>query len=331
MSDNQNPFDLQNSNLINTNSVISPSTSDDTRTQAQPSVPSGDTVISPGSMENTSVSENGQAAISDSNNYNTTQFNQEEVVTAPHAPQKYGGKKVIATIFGMLILIGGIAAGVILVQHQQQMEERAASGKECQQASDCSLLDEPGNSGSFSAPKSITKVNITAKDVFTFLPGTNEDGCYRVKIEGRDLTWQRYGDGPDCKDVSNVQVWFSQGDTTPTEKPESTPTTPPNITNFPSISAECSDVKAYNTGWVLLSQTQLNQLDPGTKVRFTVSGTASSGSFDKARLSVNATSLGETTLKKSGSDEFYIEYTIPTNITSFVVSAQIHHSELGWF
>ena len=394
----------------------------------------------------------------ESNLNNPTQFNQEEVVLAPHTPKKYGGSKVIATIFGVVVLIGGIAAGVILVQRQQQIEERAASGRECQQAADCILLDEPGNSGSFSAPEEIVKVDITAKDVYTYLPGTTEDGCYRVKIEGRNISWQKYGSGPKCKDVSNAQIKFrksmgyikichytsdpsahpwqaieisqqawdlghddahnfkktqydflytntdpncpwpepgNQGitcadlwceknappifpeicnkncttdndcalpsESSSTEVPnnyicyqppfycppgENCPDVmPPKVcrnTNCPTeencicetpapVTAKCSVVKAYNTSWNPLSLTQLNELNPGTKVRFAVSGESGSGTFDKARFSVNNVSLGETTLKKPGSDEFYTEYTIPTNTASFTVEAEIHHSILGWF
>jgi hypothetical protein len=75
----------------------------------------------------------------------------------------------------------------------------------------------------------------------------------------------------------------------------------------------------------------LSALNAGNEVRFAVSGTATSGAFDKAKFTVNGTELGETSLKKPGTEEFYSEYTIPANVTSFTVSAQIHHSELGWF
>jgi len=55
----------------------------------------------------------------------------ESIITAPHTPQKYGGKKVIATIFGILFLIGGITAGVLLVQRQQRLAEQAKEVKQC--------------------------------------------------------------------------------------------------------------------------------------------------------------------------------------------------------
>jgi hypothetical protein len=104
----------------------------------------------------------------------------------------------------------------------------------------------------------------------------------------------------------------------------------PSPTN-PQTSASCSEVKAYDTTWAPLTTQELSNLTQGNVVRFTVSGESESGAFDKARFSVNSVSLGETTLKKPESDEFYIEYTIPEGITSFNVDAQIHHTELGWF
>lgn len=331
MSDNQNPLNPKNDPILDTPLNVSTTLSDSNAVQNMPPPPVENSIPNPDSIQDNTILENDQpdASIS-ADPMDTFQQPQTDVVVSPHTPKKYGGSKVIATIFGVIILIGGITAGVILVQRQQQISERAASGKECQQASDCILLDEPGNSGSFSAPEEIVKVAITARDVFTFQPGLSEDGCYRVKIEGRDLAWQRYGSGSECKDVSNVQVWIGQATATPTEGQTETPTSPP-ISESPKITAECGDVKAYDLNWNLLSQTVLNNSDPGTKVRFTVSGTTNSGSFDKAKFSVNSVSLGETTLKKPGTNEFYIEYTLATDVTDFTVSAQIHHSELGWF
>jgi hypothetical protein len=331
MSDDQNPLNPQDTNPDNNTPVTNPNPLGIPVSQDATAPLDENLAINPESPQNEEVPGTSQTAFPTTQDFGTPKLDQGEVVAAPHAPKKYGGNKVIATIFGLLVLIGGVTAGVILVQRQHQIEERAASGRECQQAADCILLDEPGNSGEFSAPGEIVKADITAKDVFTFLPGLTEDGCYRVNIEGRNITWQRYGSGPNCKDVSNVQVWFGQPAATPTQIPEITPTPPPGVTESPKITAECGEVKAYDLNWNPLSQSELGNLDPNAKIRFAVSGTASSGSFDKARFSVNNVSLGETNLKKPGSEEFYIEYTIPANTTSFTVEAEIHHSDLGWF
>jgi len=265
------------------------------------------------------------------------------VITSPHAPKKYGGKKILATIFGVVLLIVGVGAGVLLVQRQQEIAERAASGKECEQSPNCILLDEPGNSGSFTAPRIITNIFITAKDFHEYFPGDADDGCYKVSIHGRNLSWERIGSGPDCKDISNVQVWLGEEPTstptltpteppsTPTDGPTSTPTGTTTITPTETpLTAECSEVKAYNTSWVQLTQEQLNSLEAGDVVRFTVSGTTTGGTFDKARFTINGTQRDPVTTKKPGTEEYYDQYEIPDDTYNFSVDAQIHHSSLGW-
>jgi len=48
------------------------------------------------------------------------------VVTTGEKPKGKVGKKVIATILGILFLVGGVSAGVILVQQQQEIREKAS-------------------------------------------------------------------------------------------------------------------------------------------------------------------------------------------------------------
>lgn len=147
------------------------------------------------------------------------------VITSPHTPQKYGGKKILATIFGVLLVFGGIISGVYLVQRQQNISEQA-------QTSD--------------------------------------------------------------------------------------------------YDAQCSEIRAYDTNWNQLTSTSLGDLTPGTVVRFTVSGITSSGSFDKARFTINGIQTAEITDKKPGTDEYYYEYTIPDGSTNFTIKGQVHHTIWGW-
>ena len=48
------------------------------------------------------------------------------VITPGQPNKKFGGKRVIATILGLLVLVGGLGAGVILVRQQQDIREKAA-------------------------------------------------------------------------------------------------------------------------------------------------------------------------------------------------------------
>ena len=275
--------------------------------------------------------------------------NPNNVVLAPHTPKKYGGKKVIATIFGLVFLVGAVSIGVYLVRQQQLLQQQAASGRECQQSPDCVLLDNPGNEGSFDAPRPIIRADITDQEVHGYGIGESDDGCRRVTIRDNYISWNKYGSGNECKDISNVQVWLGQppqpsNTPTPTEIPSPTPTTPPGITPSatpttnpspspttpPSITAQCSAVTAYDVNWNTLSATELSSLEEGDLVRFAVSGSASGGSFNKARFSVNGQSIGESLTKKPGSDEFYKEYTIPAGTVYFEVKGEVFHSTLGW-
>jgi hypothetical protein len=92
----------------------------------------------------------------------------------------------------------------------------------------------------------------------------------------------------------------------------------------------CSAVKAYDTNWNLLTGVQLSALGAGDVIRFTVSGIPAD-KIDKARFTINGVLGSEITTKKPGTDEYYVEYTIPTGVYSFTVTAQIHHTTIGWF
>ncbi|OGM21333.1 hypothetical protein A2955_01300 [Candidatus Woesebacteria bacterium RIFCSPLOWO2_01_FULL_37_19] len=303
-------------------------------------------VLNPNTSANSdSTTSHTVQAISDQPPNEASKQPEEQIplVTAPHAPKKYGGNKVIATIFGVVLLIAGVTAGVLLVQRQQELREQAASGQECSQSQSCVLLENPGNNSSYTAPKRISHIFITNQDSFRFDPPGSNNGCYDVKIEGDNLEWDKIATGSDCKDISNIQVWLTDQEISPTptltptptipEEATPTPTLPPNATptpTTPDISAKCSDVKAYDNLWNPLDLADLASLEPGDIVRFAVSGSASSGSFDKARFTINGSLKPEVTTKKPGTQEFYYQYTLPDGVSSFTIKGEIHHSNLGW-
>jgi len=107
--------------------------------------------------------------------------------------------------------------------------------------------------------------------------------------------------------------------TVPTSTP--TPTPPPEVS--------CWWIKAYNINWQELSSSQLRNLRPGDKVYFVVAGSGL-GIFDRARFRINNEEWQETAVKRPGTQEFYISYTIPSEITDFKIEAEIHHQTQGW-
>jgi hypothetical protein len=96
------------------------------------------------------------------------------------------------------------------------------------------------------------------------------------------------------------------------------------------VLAQCFEVKVFNTDWSQIMITDLASKHAGDTVYFSVGGSATAGSFDKARFTINGQLRAEVTTKKPGSDEFYDIYTIPQGITTLTVAAQIHHTTLGW-
>ena len=116
-----------------------------------------------------------------------------------------------------------------------------------------------------------------------------------------------------------------------TGTPTPTPTPTPRVTPTPTPgSAMCMAVKAYDTNWNLLTGVQLSALSAGSVIRFTISGIPAD-QIDKARFTINGVLGPETINKKPGTNEYYVEYTIPAGVYSFTITAQIHHLTLGWF
>ena len=143
------------------------------------------------------------------------------------------------------------------------------------------------------------------KDVCCNLDNYNDPTC-TTPIK------KRCGTGPTAPTTAPV-----------TPEPTATPTLPPGVT------ASCLNIQAFDTEWN--SITNLSSLVVGDVVRFTVAGNASSGSFDKARFTINEALRSEVSVKRPSTNEFVDEYTIPEDVTTFTIKAEIHHSSLGWF
>lgn len=110
-------------------------------------------------------------------------------------------------------------------------------------------------------------------------------------------------------------------------------TTPPQPSSTPITPvAQCLSTKIYSPGWTLVSATTFSTFKAGDQVYFCTTGTTNSttGSFDKARFTINGKLMPETTLKRPGSNDFCYLYTIPSALYNFTVQGEIHHTVLGW-
>lgn len=116
--------------------------------------------------------------------------------------------KIIATIFGIILLVAGIAAGVLLIGQNQEIREQAAGSDACIKSYLCEFIDEPEDSGIHEARLDISRLIITEKKTRQFNPGVSDDGCYQVTISRNVVMWNRYNTGPGCPKIINIQVWL---------------------------------------------------------------------------------------------------------------------------
>lgn len=266
------------------------------------------------------------------------------VVTASPAPKKFVSKRAIATILGILLLIGSVATGVYLVQRQQLISTRAwycktyvfnVSRDGIVSVQNGSTRDEPSQQ----ALVFINDAQAAVLDVPALKKGSAAT-LGSVSVPQGSFSWRVKGT-KDCQSSGSYQTTPTPSPSptpTPTKGPTPTASPPPTSTPTPTVTptpppigAACLDVKAYDSQWNQLASSDLSNLKAGEIVRFAVGGTTTSGSFDKARFTINGVARTEVAAQRPGTDEFFDEYVIPEGTTSFSVSAQIHHLVLGWF
>jgi len=322
------------------------------------------------------------------------------VITPGQPNKKFGGKRVIATILGLLVLVGGLGAGVILVRQQQDIREKASINEPCnvciggnciKDASppDCiaslNQCPNPGGSCGPYPPPTSSCDNLTAtpwQSCPSECAGTVKElatctlGAKKWKCTGKQ--WQpNYGDVGDCKTScpwpttsgkccpvkpdacskpgeiiciddpfaskcvewdlscpSGQQYYYKaidwSSDLSEIEARNQCGSVPYSSPGPGGPSAQCLNIKAYDTSWNLLTSDQLKAPNAGDKIRFTVGGTTTGGSFDKAKFKINGVQRPEVTQKRPTTEEYFDEYTIPEAITTFTINAQIHHTTLGW-
>lgn len=278
-------------------------------------------------------------------------------------PKKGSKKAILISIISILILSGGVIAGIFLTQRSQELREKAANvgGSDCGQSLDCYKIDSGQNTGTYSSERTIDHFIIKSATLAYSYPG-DSGNCYSVNINQKTVSWQKVGQPPDCHDVSHVEIWFAASElpsstpvptatptpvvvaTTAPGQPTATPTKIPTatLTPIPTIPsptptiplefiAFCNGLFTYDTDWNLLASEDMTALKIGDIVRFATSATVNQGYVIKAKFIVNDTQEYETSLKKPGTDLFYYDYTIPADITNFSVKAQLLHSTQGWF
>lgn len=338
--------------------------------------------------------------------------------------KKFGGGKIIATILGVLLLVGGVGAGYILTQQPQifqgkawipegadnpdkdknnpgnvekppkkEDDEKPSSGGggtpqppagghpgtcidvNCALTLDSngtyhydSTLDVPNANGEYETIDG-KRVNDYYNEVI--LPSTADNDCTgdgicasgsscvngscvsttnNCGLSVNDTTapaccadtvncdnpvCESGPTGPrkECKSASGQHCTMSVNDAScggvnPGEPPGTNPPSTPGTT------ASCLNVKAYDASWNELNNTDLSGLTTDDVVNFCVTGSASSGTFDRAQFSIGPTVEAETTTKGQGAaaGDYCQSYIILSTDTTVNVKARIHHLDLNqWF
>jgi len=316
---------------------------------------------------------------------------------------RFGGRmgkkgKIVATILGLLFLVGSVGAGVLLVQRNQDISEKAgvttnitdkvtisqnqidiclgAIGK-CTDLSTCGVMvshfkcdsnnlpggcQQNGIIKTFAAPAGSTwgfstgqtcgtqQIDYGCRDEngtygslgFLSYIGSTSCGGGAICSDDSDSACvnkdprDSCGNNKECKkDGSNTgndgkpickcrNIPTTPPTESPTASPTATPTTPP-------ITAQCLEVKAFDTEFNQLTLTDLALLSPRATVIFTVAGTATSGTFIGARFTINGVVRPVVTELRPGTEEFMDTYVIPEDTTSFSIKGEVQHSELGFF
>jgi hypothetical protein len=313
-----------------------------------------------------------QPMVSNTQPPNASDFFPPIISTPPK--KKFGSGKIIATFLGILLLVGGITAGIVLTRQPQLIEQKASDSANCNVS-----FDLPDTAICWMDPISSVPISYTVHSlpetggpfymetnwyVAAPSPGPNHYDVSQQIVAGGKYTvyasWPGVTDKTKTTEIhAGLQVRDSTGNMlnpnctggmdyywtpyvacsptpTPSQSPSPSPTPvgSPTPTAYPtapgSPTVSCSGVKAYNTSWVELSAAQLANLKPGNTVNYCVGGTASSGSFDMAKFTINNVSQNETTNKRPTSNDYCQTYVLPAGTNTFTITAQIHHVTLGW-
>lgn len=269
--------------------------------------------------------------------------------------KKYAGGKIIATILGLFLLVGGVGAGVYLTGQNQNIEEKAAA---CCTIGNCECCGSPrkrqdcrDTNGNGTNDNSASRCEILFFCRNTSCPGewnsdcagedviTTSDTASCQNVKAYDSTWNLLTDANlaalDANTIVNfcvtgtatggvfTKAMFTingvlQSETTKI-RPSSTSNSCNQIcNNSVNPPLTCSDgLFCYVSGGLHGGSGVCRNESCSTDDDCSCGGSTTGGS-----------TTGSNTATASG--DFCQEYTIPIGVNSFNVTADIFHEVLGW-
>ena len=218
-------------------------------------------------------------------------------------------RQVIMLGIALILMIVGVASGTILLNRQSSFEQSFGW--------DCSLykfnVDETGsvtvqNGSSRNLPAQVATVYVDDVQVAEFdVPALDSGAAKSLGVvpvpEDGKFSWRVLGN-KECDQTGGVAA---------------------------SAKAECTNIKAFDEDWNLLTAEDLTKLKSGDMVRFSVAGSTNKGTFKGARFTINGDLRDAVTSIRPGTDEFYDEYELPVGIKTFNIGVELEHSDAGWF
>lgn len=285
----------------------------------------------------------------------------QEFPTVSASKRKLPVKRIVVGIGGLVVLVAGLGVGLFLVRQNQDLESGATNDVHdvtCPiTATDTVQVysfggygvrgDKEGTIGPI--PSNITpgeyKITLVAADLGHPGASSQSNESYYVKFNNAsNAEIAQSGKTPDLPDADQVITSVVNSSITFNETVTGITAVHADWKNSNSVNSihpvcigiekltekvtmQCNNVKVYDKDFNLLTSDQLKLLSAGDQIKVAVSGQTSSGSFDKARFSINGVDRPEVSSKNSATNEIYDEYTIPDGVTQFTIKAEIHHKE----
>lgn len=278
--------------------------------------------------------------------------------------KKIGGKKMIATILGILVLLGSLGAGIFLVKQQQDIRERAVYPTpipEAKCSKDSVLTCIGKDPGDECGPNKLCK----KKESFGS-DGKPICGCISQSTPTPTPTLTPLvkcssGSAPKCVNKKPGDICDGTTKCTPITTPGPDNTVkciceeePPQCKECEGLicvsrtctgaslcqtnndcqpmSGQCVGVKAYDKNWnPIVPHNEALNLKAGDIIYFAVQGSGGPGIYDKAQFKFKGIQMPVIIDKKPGIG-FYKQYQITSDDIGkdVTVKGRIHNSVMGW-